>query len=332
MFKRLKYILFIAGVLFLVLSAPIFLFAVQDRISNQSVYAENQELTVSGVLTNNYIEDDAERMSTYLLSKENGAEYQVVELDSRLDTGEILSLLQTAFHYDELSYGMIDGNITSQANTQYAICSAEDASDIMFLVTCITLLQHGGEKEVSRLYRILVDSQTGVLYFISVYYGDSGDGRKDKSYDLDIFSGIYSWAYEATVDEFLDEIDGLNGYTGYDLLLEFADWYGSDSPVSGVSNSSTLNEVADYDDLIYYYADQAIDTAVLDISAVNRTTLTMQFPAGGQSGNSDLEVEIVAQYGKGDIVTGGLKYNCRMCMGIADFAVWIPRFGYIASE
>ena len=55
MFKRLKYILFIACVLLLVLSAPVFLFAIQDRVSNQSVYAENQELTVSGVLTNNYI-------------------------------------------------------------------------------------------------------------------------------------------------------------------------------------------------------------------------------------------------------------------------------------
>ncbi|MCD7752113.1 MAG: hypothetical protein LUI10_10315 [Lachnospiraceae bacterium] len=332
MCNRLAYILFIVCMLLLVLSAPVFLFAVQDRIGSQAVYAENQELTVSGVLTNNYIEDDAERMSTYLSNREKGAEYQVVELDSTLNTGEVLSLLQTAFHYDELSYGMIEGSILSQANTQYVICSLDDASNIMFLVTCITLLQHGGDSEFNRLYRLLVDSQTGALYFLSICYGDSSDACNNKAYDLDIFSAIYGWAYEEALDEFMDEIDGLNGYTGYDLLLEFVDWYGSDSPVSGIFNSATLNGAADYDDLVYYYTDRAIDTVKLDISAVNRTTLTMQFPSGAQQGDSDLKVEVVTQYQKGDVTTDGLNYNCRICMGIADFAVWIPRFGYAASE
>ncbi|MCD7864107.1 MAG: hypothetical protein LUG61_11545 [Lachnospiraceae bacterium] len=313
MLKRLEYILFIVCVLFLALCAPVFLFAVRDRISNQTVYAENQELTVSGVLTNNYIEDDAERLYEYLVSRESGGEYQVVELDSRLNTGEVLTLLKTAFHYDELSYGMIDGAVTTQANTQYAICSAQDASDILFLVTCVTLMQRGGDQDTDRLYRILVDSQTGALYFMSVYYGRTEDGANHKSFDEDIFSDSYGWAYEASMDEFFSEIDGLSGYTCYDLLLEFVDWYGSGGN----------------DELVYYYADQAVDPADIDYSEATRTTLSMRFPSGGQTGDSSVTVEVVTQFGSGDIITGGLTYECRLCMGIADFAVWIPRFGYI---
>ncbi|MCD7818648.1 MAG: hypothetical protein LUH07_06310 [Lachnospiraceae bacterium] len=350
MLKRLEYILFIVCVIFLALCAPVFLFAVRDRISNQTVYAENQELTVSGVLTNNYIEDDAERLYEYLVSRESGGEYQVVELDSRLNTGEVLTLLKTAFHYDELSYGMIDGAVTTQANTQYAICSAQDASDILFLVTCVTLMQRGGDQDTDRLYRILVDSQTGALYFMSVYYGRTEDGANHKSFDEDIFSDSYGWAYEASMDEFFSEIDGLSGYTCYDLLLEFVDWYGSGGSFSGTSSvsvsESAVNMVTEtaniardsasdygnrvtYDELVYYYADQAVDPADIDYSEATRTTLTMRFPSGGQTGDSSVTVEVITQFGSGDIITGGQTYECRLCMGIADFAVWIPRFGYI---
>ncbi len=332
MVKRLTYFLFIACVLFLALCAPVFLFAVQDRISNQTVYAENQDLTLSGALTGNYIEDDAERMAAYLTARENGGEFRVVELDSRLNTGEILTLLQTAFHYDELSYGMIDGGVTTQVNTQYAICSADDASDIMFLVTCISLFQNGGNRRAGRLYRFLVDSQTGALYFMSVYYGRTENGIKNKSFDEDLFSDSYGRVYQAAMEEFQNsEIDGLVGYTCADFLLAFVDWYGSDGWSTGSSAYSSYDSYEIYEDLVYYYAEEAILSADLDYSAATRTTLTMEFPCGGQTGNTDQVLEVVTQFGNGDITTGGLTYECRMGMGIADFAVWIPRFGYIAD-
>ncbi len=328
MSRRLEYILFIAGVLLVSLLAPVILFAVRDRISNRSVYAENQEISISAVLTNNYIEDDALRMATYLANKENGVEYQVVELDSKLTAKEVLTRLHTAFHYDGSAYEMIIGDITSQTNTQYAICNADDASDIMFLVTCITLIQHGGTSDISRLYRILVDSQTGALYFMSVYYANSGYARESKSFNQGIFTGSYWTAYDESLDEFFSVIDGLNDISCFDLLVYFADWYGSDTYNDGDFSISATDSDSSFE-VAYYYADLAVGNATMTRSSTTHTTLTMSFPAGTSAGSTDQTVEAVTQFGIGDITSGGLNYECRMCFGIEDFAVWIPRFGYL---
>ncbi|MCD7806315.1 MAG: hypothetical protein LUH19_03130, partial [Lachnospiraceae bacterium] len=186
MLRRLEYLLFVICVILAALFAPRFLFAIQDRANNQTVYAEYREINVSSVLVSNYIENDAERYITYLYHKSQGTEYEVMELDGSLSNGEILVLLQEALtpeflgYTDSYGYGfeMYDGDVVNLTSTQYAIYDAQDHSDIMFLATLITITLDSGRVKFSDdgnltyydVIKVLVDSQTGALYFIGFYY------------------------------------------------------------------------------------------------------------------------------------------------------------------
>ncbi|MCD8067817.1 MAG: hypothetical protein LUE87_02775 [Lachnospiraceae bacterium] len=185
MLRRLEYLLFVVCIVLIALLAPKFLFSIQDRAGSQTVYAEHQEINISSVLVSNYIEDDAERYTTYLYLKSQGTRYEVMELEGSLSTGEIVTLLLKALYRADNTDGYVydfsdffDGSVMGLSSTQYAVYNAEDHSDIMFLATLITVYLDNGDPLISDdgnittydTIRVLVDSQTGALYFIGLYY------------------------------------------------------------------------------------------------------------------------------------------------------------------
>ncbi len=331
MLRRLEYVSFIACIILLAVLAPVLLFAVRDRISNQTLYAENQELTVSGILTNNYIEYDAVRYTTYLYNKSLGVEYEVTELDSTLGDGEILELLSAAFVYDSLDFDMFSKNVTTVSNTQYAVYNAEDHTDIIFLLTLITIEMNTGYRVVTDsghevswdMARILVDLQTGMLYFMGLYY----IADHFAAYD-----GLFSdsaLAAAVTYSEMMrDRIPDMTEYTYLDLVLsEFA--YFKDVLEKNISYAEYYSSMGyvDVDGFFDLTSEDGFFTGVQLDPGQSMVSFPICFAAFTPDRSTCVPVELTTQfntYEVGDFA----DYQCNLCIGIREFARLIPEFNY----
>lgn len=339
--QRLKYLFFIVCIILLALMAPVFLFSLKDRIDNQTLYAENQDITVSDILTNNYIEDDGERYTTYLYNLSQGAEYSVMELDSTLSDEELSALLLKTFLYQEADYSFIRMGITSVSHTQYAVYNTEDHTDIIFLLTLITIQMYSGSAVVTEDYdsydtlRILVDSQTGMLYFMGIYYAwnlyeDSDD------YDYNRYSGIFSdevgWAAAAYQDLWSMNITDL--YLSCSELIgmclsPFLDHMTGDVSCVEARGDSAFTAVEGFKDLT---GDSGYLTGVEFTVYKEATTFPISTAVYTSDGDSYVTVTFTTQFNKWvsyfqeDSDFG--PYQCNLCIGLEDMAFLLPEFYY----
>ena len=341
MLHRIKYLFFTLGIILLALTAPVILFNVQDRIVNQTLYAENQDISVSSILTNNYIEDDAERYTTFLYNQPQGVEYAVMELDSTLSEEDTLNLLSTAFLNEDNEYAVITQDVASVSNTQYAVYNTEDHSDIMFLLTLITIDMYSDWIETSDdgnqyrydTARILVDSQTGMLYFMGVYYAHNY--YEDEDY------AEYGWLFlndtDAAASAFQDDI--CSRYLIFDMDFSCIDiiarcmnpfWDVIEEDVSYVQarEDSTYVPVEWNYELAKEYG---FVTGVELTAFQSATTFPIGFAVRAADEDAYVTVFCTVQFNKLDRVqmsTFG-QYQCNLCIGLEEMAFLLPEFNYM---
>ncbi|MCD7864106.1 MAG: hypothetical protein LUG61_11540 [Lachnospiraceae bacterium] len=340
MIHRLKYLFFMIGIILLALTASIFLFTFQDRIDNQTLYAENQDLSISSILTNNYIEDDAERYTTFLYNQSQHVKYAVVELDSTLSEEEVLELLAAAFLNEKDDFVVITQEIASVSGTQYAVYNTEDHSDIMFLLTLITIDMYSNQVEMSdsgEQYRydtakILIDSQTGMLYFMGIYYAHNYYEDDDYGEYGDLFLNDP----DAAASAFLNMISNQTSVFDTDLscmnLIECCLTPFQDVIVGDVSY------VEDRKDSTYVpmdgYADLTQDSGFLTGVELTGFQLATTFPIGfaARTDNEDTYVTVfcTVQFNKLDYSQKSTfgPYQCDFCIGLEEMAYLFGEFNY----
>ncbi len=352
MLRRLEYLLFVICIILAALFTPKFLFAIQDRTDNQTVYAEYQEINISSVLVSNYIEDDAERYTAYLYRKSQGTRYEAMELESSLSTGEILSLLLKALYREDSGdyfydfSDFFDGNVMSLSSTQYAVYNAEDHSDIMFLTTLITIVLDNGNPLISDdgnittydTIRILVDSQTGALYFIGFYYVHNfyeAYGGLFTDNDANAAAEVYS-------DLFYDLVFDMQSLTYADLWAMAVYPYIYDEENWLVASSRYAEpSMADYDYTEIGWA--------YELTQDNGFLTGVKFPVYGECVDfyisfavkspeevpSTLESSYVTVTAVTQINTYESeeysKYGSNVCISLWDFASLFPEFNYMWS-
>ncbi|MCD7752114.1 MAG: hypothetical protein LUI10_10320 [Lachnospiraceae bacterium] len=330
--QRLKYLFFIVCIILLALMAPVFLFSLKDRIDNQTLYAENQDITVSDILTNNYIEDDGERYTTWLYHQSQGVEYAVMELDSTLSDEELSALLLKTFLYQEADYSFIRMGITSVSHTQYAVYNTEDHTDIIFLLTLITIQMYRGSSSYDTL-RILVDSQTGMLYFMGIYYAwnlyEDADNYNQYS---GIFSDDAGWAVASYQELLYTNISDL--YLSCSELIglclsPFLDHMTGDVSCVEARSDSTFTAVEGFADLT---GDSGYLTGVEFTVYKEATTFPISTAVYTSDGDSYVTVTFTTQFNKWvsyfqeDSDFG--PYQCNLCIGLEDMAFLLPEFYY----
>ncbi|MCD8327302.1 MAG: hypothetical protein LUC90_11700 [Lachnospiraceae bacterium] len=352
MLRRLEYLLFVACVILAAIFAPRFMFAIQDRANNQTVYAEYKEMNISSVLVSNYIEDDAERYTTYLYRKSLGAEFEAMELEGSLNNGEILELLQEALgmddYYYDAGYGygfeMFSGNVLTLESTQYAIYDSQDHSDIMFLVTLISIYLDSGHDKLSddgnlthhEGIKVLVDSQTGALYFIGFYY------YYNPFEDFNLFSGsAYDAvkAYERIMYD--DQVPNMSSHTYAEMMVlpltsyVMDDWKVEDVYHVELEDDTKYTEVDSIGDFDW---ESGFLTTVetINMDEGDYTTFRINFavkspedvPTAQES--SYVTVTTLTQfntYEAGEY----FRYEANLCIGLENFADLIPEFNFMHS-
>lgn len=337
--RRIKYLLFIVCIILLALLAPVFLFSLKDQIDNQTLYAENQDITVSDILTNNYIEDDGERYTTWLYNQSQGVEYAVMELDSTLSDEELSALLLKTFPYQDDDYSFIRMGVTSVSHTQYAVYNTEDHTDIIFLLTLITIQMYSGGAVAAEDYgsydtlRLLVDSQTGMLYFMGVYYAwnlyEDADNYNQYS---GIFSDDAGWAVAAYQELLYTDITDLH-ISGSQLigmcLSPFLDHMTGDVSCVDDRKDSTFTAVDGFEDLT---GDSGYLTGVEFTVYKEATTFPISAAVYTSDGDSYVTVTFTAQFNKWVYYfqedNDFDPYECNLCIGLEDMAFLLEKFNY----
>ncbi len=341
MLHRIKYLFFILGIILLALTAPVILFIVQDRLDNQTLHAENQDISVSSILTNNYIEDDAERYTTFLYNQSQGVEYAVMELDSTLSEEDTLNLLSTAFLNEDNEYAIITQDVASVSNTQYAVYNTEDHSDIMFLLTLITIDMYSDLIETSDdgnqyrydTARILVDSQTGMLYFMGVYYAHNY--YEDEDYAK--YVSLFLYDTDAAASAFQDDI--CSRYLIFDMdfscvdiiahcVNPFRDVIVEDASYVQAREDSTYVPVEWYYELAREYG---FVTGVELTNFKQTTTFPVGFAVRTSHEDSYVSVFCTVQFNMVEKNQPGdfERYQCNLCIGLEEMAFLLPEFNYM---
>ncbi|MCD8130198.1 MAG: hypothetical protein LUE16_02790 [Lachnospiraceae bacterium] len=348
MLRRLEYLLFVACIVLIALLAPKFLFSIQDRAGNQTVYAQYQEINISSVLVSNYIEDDAERYTTYLYRKSQGTRYEVMELEGSLSTGEIVTLLLKALYRVDDTGGYVydfseffDESVMGLSSTQYAVYNAEDHSDIMFLATMITVYLDNGNPLISDdgnittydMIRVLVDSQTGALYFIGLYYMQNFYEEYEGLFlnnDAEAAAEVYS-------DLFSDLVFDMSNLSYADLtVMVIYPYVGEDWLVEGSRYAEPSVADYDYTEIGWSFEltqEDGFLTGVKFPVYEKRVDFYLSFAVKspeevpGAQESSYMTVTAVTQINTYEAEEYS-KYGSNVCVGLWDLTSLFPEFNY----
>lgn len=325
--KKWKFLGITVVVLAAALAAPVLLFALEDRMQEGQTHKGNRQSIKNSLLAMNYIEDDSLRVASYLDNISQGVEYRFMTLDTSWTFMELCELLEQGAEKNERMYEFLEllytaGDDSHFSYQQYAVCNVSDYNDVILLLLQINYMPFS-----SGIYgcSVLVDSQTGALYFASV----TGRG-KDGVAELEEYIGSLGLEVGADVSYGLTN----NWIRAYELLFtDMAETFAGTSYLEnyGIDRGSYVYSTDLLDSPDYLFGAEVYYQAYGDLGEIvtqqrteeNMYTEWITVTPEQVSKVSDVRLKLVFQF-CGPTKEGVFRYY----FGLEDFGELFPEMGY----